>query len=76
MSTLHVYDHMSILSEPCDNTETVCVSELCATEQLIRSTGFQPPAAAALSGRAVSSPSAVFMATKKQAQIEVCTWPS
>lgn len=59
-----------------EHSYSVCVCELCATEQSICSTGFQPPAAAALSGRVVSSPSAVFMATKKEAHIQVCTWLS
>lgn len=58
-------------------TQRLCVFLSCAPRSsTIGSTRFQPPAAAALSGRAVSSPSAVFMATKKQAQIQVCTWPN
>lgn len=68
--------HVSIRSEPCENTAAVCVFELCATEQSMCSTGFQPPAAAALSGCVISSTSAVFMATKKQAHVQVCTWLS
>lgn len=77
MSIPHTYVlHMCIRSEACENTVIVWVCELCATEQSICSTGFQPPAAAALSGRVISFPSAVFMATKKQARIQVCTWLS